>query len=174
MDSKKKYFYSNNDEKKGPFNFDELRNEDILPDTLIWFEGLDDWKVAKELKEMSSILELVPPPIPKTELNICRSCGEETHSASYCTNCSKRYNLSDSSSKIKPKKQLADNGEFKKASTGWLVFGFIFSFLGGLIGLGMGFHYAFGKYDKNTKTTGWIMVVISFIFMSIWKLVARI
>ena len=29
MDSKKKYFYSNNDEKKGPLNFDELKNEDI-------------------------------------------------------------------------------------------------------------------------------------------------
>ena len=151
MNKVKKYFLSKNNKKHGPFNFEELSEEEISPETLIWFEGLDDWKLAKDLNEMKPILELIPPPIPKIESN------------------KKRYNLNDSSSKSTTKNQKSTNGEFKKASNGWIIFGFIFSFLGGLIGMGMGFHYALGKYDKDTKQIGWIMVVISFVFMIFWK-----
>ncbi len=63
----KKYFYSNGKEKFGPFSFDDLKNENISKDTLIWFEGLDDWKYAKEIKEFQEILEVTPPPIPSSD-----------------------------------------------------------------------------------------------------------
>lgn len=59
----KKYFYSDRKEKHGPLSLDELMQEDIYKETLIWFEGLDDWKPAGKLDEMKPILELQPPPI---------------------------------------------------------------------------------------------------------------
>ena len=59
----KKYFYSDGKEKNGPFSFEELKNEEINPDTLIWFEGLDNWTFAKNIKEVESILEVSPPPL---------------------------------------------------------------------------------------------------------------
>ncbi len=59
----KKYFYSDGKEKHGPLGLEELKQEDISKETLIWFEGLDDWTPARELDEMKPILELQPPPI---------------------------------------------------------------------------------------------------------------
>jgi hypothetical protein len=63
----KKYFYSNELEKQGPFSFEELRNKDIKNKTLIWFQGLEDWKPAEEIKELGEILELIPPLIIKKD-----------------------------------------------------------------------------------------------------------
>lgn len=63
----KKYFYSDGKEKKGPFSFEELINEEINPNTLIWFEGLGDWTPIKYIKELEEILHLSPPPIPTNE-----------------------------------------------------------------------------------------------------------
>jgi len=63
----KKYFYSNGKEKHGPLGLDELKQEDISDETLIWFEGLDDWTPAGDLDEMEPILELQPPPILSEE-----------------------------------------------------------------------------------------------------------
>jgi len=60
----KKYFYTDSKEKYGPFTLEELRQKDINNDTLIWFEGLDDWTLASELEDMKPILKLSPPPLP--------------------------------------------------------------------------------------------------------------
>lgn len=65
----KKYFYSDGKQKHGPLSFEELLNEDISKQTLIWFDGLDDWTLAGELDEMKAILEVQPPPILKAEKN---------------------------------------------------------------------------------------------------------
>lgn len=65
----KKYFYSDGKAKHGPLSLDELKQESISNETLIWFEGLGDWTQAKELKEMEPILELQPPPIFKEQKN---------------------------------------------------------------------------------------------------------
>lgn len=59
----KKYFYSDGKEKHGPLSLEELKQEEIANDTLIWFEGLDDWTRAQDIDEMKPILELKPPPI---------------------------------------------------------------------------------------------------------------
>jgi len=65
----KKYFYSDGKEKHGPLSLDELKETDMTNETLIWFEGLDDWIPAGELDEMKAILELQPPPIFTEEKN---------------------------------------------------------------------------------------------------------
>jgi len=61
----KKYFYSDGIEKHGPFSLDELKYEGIKIDTLIWFEGLEDWTPANDVDELRPILELIPPPLSK-------------------------------------------------------------------------------------------------------------
>jgi len=65
----KKYFYSDGKEKFGPFSFEELKNENITKETLIWFEGLEDWKPAKDISEFEEIFKLIPPPIIPEKLN---------------------------------------------------------------------------------------------------------
>ncbi|MTI29766.1 DUF805 domain-containing protein [Xanthovirga aplysinae] len=59
----KNYFYFNGKEKQGPFSFEELKDEEVKKDSLIWFEGLEDWIPASDLEEMKPILELKPPSI---------------------------------------------------------------------------------------------------------------
>jgi uncharacterized membrane protein YhaH (DUF805 family) len=66
----KKYFYSNDNQKSGPYSFEELKNENIKKETLIWFEGLDDWTKAEYVLEIKEILELSPPQIIPSEQNI--------------------------------------------------------------------------------------------------------
>jgi len=61
----KKYFYSNGQDKEGPVTLEELKQKDITPQTLIWFEGLDDWKEAESVDELKEIFELSPPSIEK-------------------------------------------------------------------------------------------------------------
>jgi uncharacterized membrane protein YhaH (DUF805 family) len=59
----KKYFYSKGGEKEGPVTLEELIQISIEPKTLIWHEGLDDWKLAESVEELKSLFELTPPPI---------------------------------------------------------------------------------------------------------------
>ncbi len=64
----KKYFYSNAAEKQGPYSFEELKSKSITQETLIWYEGIDDWKLAKDIEEFNEIFELIPPPIIESKL----------------------------------------------------------------------------------------------------------
>lgn len=57
------YFYSNGQEKEGPVSLEELKQKDIQAKTLIWHEGLDDWKEAVNVDELREIFELSPPPL---------------------------------------------------------------------------------------------------------------
>ena len=59
----KKYFYSNGNEQFGPLTFEELKQKDISNEALIWFEGLENWKKAKDIDHLQPILELKPPPL---------------------------------------------------------------------------------------------------------------
>jgi len=61
----KKYYIIENNEKKGPFSFEELKEFKISFNTLIWTEGLTDWTKAKNIDELKTILDKIPPPIPK-------------------------------------------------------------------------------------------------------------
>ena len=52
------YYYSTNEnDKNGPFSFDELKQKKITSKTLIWHEELDDWKMAGQLPELKNILK---------------------------------------------------------------------------------------------------------------------
>ena len=55
----KKYFYSNGQEKEGPVTLEELKQKNIQEKTMIWHEGLDDWKEAENIDELKEIFELI-------------------------------------------------------------------------------------------------------------------
>ena len=60
----KKYFYLKNEKKIGPLSLEELSDADVNKDTLVWFQGLEDWTPMHQVKELKSILNSKPPPIP--------------------------------------------------------------------------------------------------------------
>lgn len=49
----KKYYLQNSSEKQGPFSIEDLRNMQINHNDLVWFSGLEDWKEAGSLLELS-------------------------------------------------------------------------------------------------------------------------
>lgn len=66
----KKYYYLDGTNRFGPFALDELRQKNINRETKVWFQGLGDWQSAGTIPELNDILNLVPPPITITNLNI--------------------------------------------------------------------------------------------------------
>jgi hypothetical protein len=142
----KKYFYSDGKEKHGPLSFEELKQKEIFNDTLIWFEGLEEWKPAAEFEFMRPILELNPPSI------------------NYTSPKQDKKSLIQEDVSNKPTTK-----EEKKASLGWIIAGFIFALLGGYLGAAMGFQYAFGNYRRQDKILGWIMGIIGVLSITIWK-----
>lgn len=58
------FYCSDGINKFGPFSKEELKTQNIKPDTLVWFDGLTEWKRAGELPEMKAFLPVVPPPLP--------------------------------------------------------------------------------------------------------------
>lgn len=60
----RKYFYSDGKNKFGPFSIEELREKNITKDTLIWFQGLSDWRPIINFPELYEVyMPSTPPPI---------------------------------------------------------------------------------------------------------------
>ncbi|MBN1618885.1 MAG: DUF4339 domain-containing protein [Tissierellales bacterium] len=57
----KKYYYSKWRRKKGPYTEDEINRLRLRPDTLIWTEGLENWRPLSEFKGVL----ITTPPLPK-------------------------------------------------------------------------------------------------------------
>ena len=51
------YFIHNGKENLGPFSLSELKTQNINGNTLIWNKTMTDWVQAKELSEMSELIE---------------------------------------------------------------------------------------------------------------------
>jgi tetrahydromethanopterin S-methyltransferase subunit F len=145
------YFYSNGQDKDGPVTLEDLKQKDLKPKTLIWHEGLDDWKEAQNIEELKEIFELSPPPLNTESDEIIAQKESE--------------NLNE---EIITRKFSLPLG-VKEASQGWIIAGFVFALLGGYFGLIIGFNYAFGNYNKQTKRLGWAMAVIGIFSAAIWK-----
>lgn len=52
----KKYYFSDGKKRFGPYSLDELRSYDIDERTLIWFKGLEKWRLAKNIPEISTTI----------------------------------------------------------------------------------------------------------------------
>lgn len=60
----KHYYWHDGKSEKGPFELEELKKQPISKNTLIWFEGLDEWKKAGELEELKDLFKATRPPLP--------------------------------------------------------------------------------------------------------------
>ena len=58
----KKYFLHDGTESSGPFDLEELKARKITKTTPVWFEGMQHWKNAEEIPELSSVFVAIPPP----------------------------------------------------------------------------------------------------------------
>jgi len=63
------YFYSLNGNRIGPLSLEELKDKNINEDTLVWYEGLNDWSKAKDLEELNNFISKTPPPLPEIEIS---------------------------------------------------------------------------------------------------------
>jgi hypothetical protein len=66
----KKYYLQNGQENIGPYDKEELREQKINKNTLVWAEDWNEWKKAGEIDELKIILLSIPPPkynLPKNK-----------------------------------------------------------------------------------------------------------
>ena len=61
----REYYYTDGQERFGPFTFEQLKEKEITPDTKVWFMGIPDWKPAKEVPELTALFyeDQTPPPV---------------------------------------------------------------------------------------------------------------
>lgn len=57
------FYIHKDDQQKGPFTIEELKDLKITRETMVWFEGADDWKKAVEIEELKEVIKSIPPPI---------------------------------------------------------------------------------------------------------------
>ncbi len=58
------YYVYDGDSKEGPFTFEQLQEQSLRRQTLVWYEGLDEWTKAENIPELQSFLKVLPPPLP--------------------------------------------------------------------------------------------------------------
>ncbi len=61
----KYYYISNNHRPEGPFTFEELKNQRLTYNTLVWTKGQENWLTANHITELKDLIIATPPPIPK-------------------------------------------------------------------------------------------------------------
>lgn len=59
----KKFYIHKDNQQQGPFSTEELKDLKITRDTMVWFEGQDNWKKAIEVNDLQEIFKIVPPPL---------------------------------------------------------------------------------------------------------------
>jgi len=71
----KQYYYTDCKNQFGPFSKIELKNIGISKETLVWFEGLSDWKKAIEIEDLADLFpqKQTPPPLPNQKLVVPQS-----------------------------------------------------------------------------------------------------
>ncbi len=87
----KKYYYSDGQNQYGPFTIEELKEKNITKDTLIWYEGLDQWKKAELFPELQNVYIKIPQPIPQPTYNQPPNIPNYNNSYSSNNNLNKPY-----------------------------------------------------------------------------------
>ncbi len=60
-----KFFIHFQGQQLGPFSLEELKQKGITRNTMVWFDGLSEWKEAKDVYELSDLFRNQPPPFEK-------------------------------------------------------------------------------------------------------------
>ncbi|MBF01161.1 GYF domain-containing protein [Flavobacterium coralii] len=57
----RQYYLHQENKQSGPFTITELKFQNISRDTMIWYEGLENWVTAGTLSEINSLFSTPPP-----------------------------------------------------------------------------------------------------------------
>jgi cytoskeletal protein RodZ len=60
-----KFFIHFQGQQLGPFSLEELKQKGITRNTMVWFDGLSEWKEAKDVYELADLFRNQPPPFEK-------------------------------------------------------------------------------------------------------------
>ena len=58
------WYISQNGQQLGPFALNQLTQQGLTPQSLVWHSGLDGWKKASEVSQLASVFPATPPPPP--------------------------------------------------------------------------------------------------------------
>lgn len=61
------YYILTNGEKQGPFSLEQLREQMITRETMVWRAGLEEWMPACKVYELADLLRELPPDIPQEQ-----------------------------------------------------------------------------------------------------------
>ena len=61
----KKFYLHDGKAQKGPYDINELRLQNISPQTPVWANTLEDWTPAGEVEELNGLFTSAPPPFRK-------------------------------------------------------------------------------------------------------------
>lgn len=67
------WYISVNGQRNGPFNLQQLPQQGLTPQTLVWRTGLDNWQEAAKMPELASLFPVAPPPPVLTQWYISRN-----------------------------------------------------------------------------------------------------
>lgn len=65
-----RYWISTENQKLGPFTYEDLQKAGLEPEDLVWRHGFVEWTKAKDVKELTHIVNHEPPPLPNTRDSI--------------------------------------------------------------------------------------------------------
>jgi hypothetical protein len=60
------YYINNGNENGGPFTLEELKNQQIKENTLVWYQGMDDWKHAVDLEDLNPFFTGILAPVQQS------------------------------------------------------------------------------------------------------------
>ena len=63
-----KYFIAIANQQQGPFTLEQLRNQPLAPDTLVWKAGMGDWLRADQVPEINELMKTMSPPLAASSL----------------------------------------------------------------------------------------------------------
>ena len=78
----KEFYYLDGKVQKGPISVDQLKYVGLKSETLVWADGMENWKLAKDVSELAELIKKSPPPIPLID----NSKSSEIHSATVDSN----------------------------------------------------------------------------------------
>ena len=84
----KEYYIAVGNKKFGAFDIEELKQQTINSNTLIWKEGWRDWKKASQISELQAHIQHEPPPIPQVSIE------NKSKQQNYTSNARSRYDYS--------------------------------------------------------------------------------
>jgi len=176
----KKYFLLKNGQQVGPFSVDDLKAKKIKKTNLVWAEGMADWLKAGEVTELKGLFAAAPPPPPKAAAPPPSVPPPPAANQYQAPPPQPQAQYQAPPQQPNYQNQQAQQGEYvPKSGKGWIIAGYIFALMGGLIGLAIG-SYLQGakeklpngvkvkKFDDKTRKHGWIIIVISAVLWAIW------